>query len=597
MGRWLVVVVALLGTNGANAATVTWDNSSGDGLWTTATNWSGNVLPNSDDDVFFDGNGSDDACLVTSNQTVGTLHAVNGYTGTVTINAGVTLTTASSVNFSVIAAGTWVVGGTLFFSNTTFVAFNGGTITLDGIIEMAAPFQTAAVAIGGSGTLRARKDVSFGGGQVPSGTWTLEMAGTTQSLFSNTASSVNRIVITPTSTTSLPVTPTLANVISRGDVVVQAGGKLDLSAGLVALDVRGNLQIANAAGMIPGTAAIVLFAGTTQTLTTNGAPLPKLVVNPGSTLTLQDNATVESLTLHGAFNPAGHTTSVKGDLTASATGSMLAMNAGTVKLIGSGDQHLTLATTAVEFNVLSVETAGAVTVDGELRVQGSFNVARTGPPATLFDLGASAFVNGMSIGAFAELRMAVASSSLSLGDDSGRMFDVLPGGVVSLIAPSGVIAFGNNATLRVQAGGRMTMMGQAGAELGLHANGPGRQWNLVDDSAAGTGFASLYGSGPPRTNPSFVKVSNSTGSGTAAPIRPGGSIDQGGNVNWSFADLPPGVPDAGLVLLDGGGPPSATPDLVSPYGCSVAPRAHNSPPWPFLLTLIALAFLRRLEAR
>ncbi|MCB0644943.1 MAG: hypothetical protein KDC44_25025, partial [Phaeodactylibacter sp.] len=38
----------------AGAATVTWDGDAGDGLWNTAANWDGDILPTATDDVVID---------------------------------------------------------------------------------------------------------------------------------------------------------------------------------------------------------------------------------------------------------------------------------------------------------------------------------------------------------------------------------------------------------------------------------------------------------------------------------------------------------------------------------------------------------------
>ena len=68
----------------AVAATCTWNNGGGNGLWSNPANWSGGVVPEPGDDVEFDGAVSQDTCdanVVTNN--LGSLKLLNGYVGTV----------------------------------------------------------------------------------------------------------------------------------------------------------------------------------------------------------------------------------------------------------------------------------------------------------------------------------------------------------------------------------------------------------------------------------------------------------------------------------------------------------------------------------
>jgi len=49
------VFFQLISTHSANAAVVTWDGSSGDGLWSTGANWSTGSKPGASDTATFDG--------------------------------------------------------------------------------------------------------------------------------------------------------------------------------------------------------------------------------------------------------------------------------------------------------------------------------------------------------------------------------------------------------------------------------------------------------------------------------------------------------------------------------------------------------------
>ena len=79
-----VAMSLLCGPLAAAAATCTWNNVGGTGLWSDAANWSGGAVPEPGDDVVFDGAVSQAACaanVVTNN--LASLKLLNGYAGTV----------------------------------------------------------------------------------------------------------------------------------------------------------------------------------------------------------------------------------------------------------------------------------------------------------------------------------------------------------------------------------------------------------------------------------------------------------------------------------------------------------------------------------
>ncbi len=101
-----------------------WDDGAGDGLWTTALNWSSNILPGTSDDVTI---GADFSVTLNS------VASVNSLTldGSLTLAAGGSLTLGSSSTFSntsvfTMSAGALVANGG-FTSNGAYTQ-NGGTI-------------------------------------------------------------------------------------------------------------------------------------------------------------------------------------------------------------------------------------------------------------------------------------------------------------------------------------------------------------------------------------------------------------------------------------------------------------------------------------
>jgi Concanavalin A-like lectin/glucanases superfamily/HYR domain/Secretion system C-terminal sorting domain len=91
-------------TVAANAATVTWDNGGGDGLWSNPVNWSGNVLPGTVDDVVFDATSLAN-CTIDGNYSIRSIDIKVAYTGivdlgtnTLTVGGNVTVATAATFN-------------------------------------------------------------------------------------------------------------------------------------------------------------------------------------------------------------------------------------------------------------------------------------------------------------------------------------------------------------------------------------------------------------------------------------------------------------------------------------------------------------------
>ncbi|MEQ8733484.1 MAG: Calx-beta domain-containing protein [Rhodospirillaceae bacterium] len=121
---------------------VTWDDGGGDGLWFTATNWDGDTVPTSGDDVVISGSGSDVTFTTSGEGTFisglvlsasGTLSVDQdslGVNGTTTINSGSILTVNTSNGFE--------VGGTLTNAGEIRIGDGGsgdGALNGSGIVD------------------------------------------------------------------------------------------------------------------------------------------------------------------------------------------------------------------------------------------------------------------------------------------------------------------------------------------------------------------------------------------------------------------------------------------------------------------------------
>jgi len=119
----------------------TWDNGSGDGLWSTAENWSGNVVPSSLDTVIFDETSTANCRLDTS---VDVMNFVvhSGYTGTIDgatddLDHAVSGYVSHAAGTISLGSGTWTVGGSWASSGGTLTeggdsVYVGGDFTISG---------------------------------------------------------------------------------------------------------------------------------------------------------------------------------------------------------------------------------------------------------------------------------------------------------------------------------------------------------------------------------------------------------------------------------------------------------------------------------
>ena len=108
----IVAVASLLSFNAARAANYNWDGQAGNGLWSSANNWSSNITVTAADGAQFSnayGSGGQTISLGGANQTLSQLLIANTTTaGLVTLNNGRLVIDASGASgFSPSAAVNW----------------------------------------------------------------------------------------------------------------------------------------------------------------------------------------------------------------------------------------------------------------------------------------------------------------------------------------------------------------------------------------------------------------------------------------------------------------------------------------------------------
>ncbi len=155
--------------SGVQAITITWDNSSGDGLWSTATNWSTDTVPGSTDVVLFNDTSVTNATIDPAFQgTVAGVTIEATYSGTITqsrsltvngpftMDAGTFLGNSDIIDINDVftqTAGTFRASSATTSFSTHFrptggtFAHNDGTILFDGTGDSFINFATSSASV------------------------------------------------------------------------------------------------------------------------------------------------------------------------------------------------------------------------------------------------------------------------------------------------------------------------------------------------------------------------------------------------------------------------------------------------------------------
>ncbi len=131
-----IVVLFVLSTAAASAATITWDGEgAGDTDWSTAANWSGDTIPGASDDVVFDATSSNNSVIDAGHAgSVLSISVNSGYGGEITQSRSLTVGAGGFTQ----ATGTFTGGsaeidinGSLTMTGGTFTATSGNMYILD----------------------------------------------------------------------------------------------------------------------------------------------------------------------------------------------------------------------------------------------------------------------------------------------------------------------------------------------------------------------------------------------------------------------------------------------------------------------------------
>jgi hypothetical protein len=217
------LVVGLAGAP-AIAATKTWDGGGSGNNWSTAANWSGDVVPASTDDVVFAAGSTDKNCTIDTDITVKSISIDTGYDtngmpgtyGTITTSAGKHIIITGNFSMTVGTTGKFTapatymaVGGVFTYAAGTFTATSGSVILTGGATQTHS-FGSAVF-----------NDLVINDGLV--GYWRLdESSGTTAADASGYGSDLSYIN-TPTTSSSAPSVMAFAD--SRSVVMAKASAQ------------------------------------------------------------------------------------------------------------------------------------------------------------------------------------------------------------------------------------------------------------------------------------------------------------------------------------------------------------------------------------
>ncbi|MBI2270645.1 MAG: T9SS type A sorting domain-containing protein [Bacteroidetes bacterium] len=128
---FLAVLMLLIYNYNSVAANIIWNNGNATNNWNDGLNWSTGAVPGSGDIALFNGTSTAN-CNLNGSPDVAGIDVQAAYSGTITQNAGITITVGAS-NFS-MAAGTFTGGNSSITINGTFSLSGGNFTSTSGVL-------------------------------------------------------------------------------------------------------------------------------------------------------------------------------------------------------------------------------------------------------------------------------------------------------------------------------------------------------------------------------------------------------------------------------------------------------------------------------
>ncbi len=233
---------------------ITWTGLAGDGLWSTAGNWTNNTVPGASDIAIFGTMCTGVACNVatTGATSVKGIILQSGYTGTFTQSAGHTLTVGTS---GWTQAGGTFAGGNSAITIGASISLTGGTFTST------------------SGTLQVLTNWTSVGATFNHNSGTVAFYGDVTATINAGAAVFSSLNVTKATSGSRSVAVT--GTLQTGNLsLTNTGVTLSIDTGII--DVTGNLTVSGAGKA--GTGSIRLSGASNQTITASSS-IPRLTIN------------------------------------------------------------------------------------------------------------------------------------------------------------------------------------------------------------------------------------------------------------------------------------------------------------------------------
>lgn len=390
-------------TSEAGAATFTWDNGSGDGFWTTATNWNPNTTPANDGtaDIVFQsdqGNGTvtpwrGSAWSVNSYTINGTGANTTAYTfqgsGNLTIGAGGLSNTSNNwqtfnENVTIGASQTWT--SNMVTKMNLNLDINGNTLNVNGTSSLILKTWNSGANIRGAGTVNVNGEL---------------VTENDNSSFTGTFNVNNGGKMTIGESDGLGTTAGGTTVASGGQLILDEVGYGNLVIGAESLSLGGSGHDSDGTGALRSmdgsnsiSGAVSLTSGTTIGVDSGSLTLSGIVsgansltkVGSGSLILSGDNTYSGSTSISAGTLEIQHVDGMGDSGSATTTtvssGTTLALNvAGTID-----NENLSIAGTGVSSaGAIDHKGANSTTVSGTVTMTGdsTIDVSDSGGSLTL----------------------------------------------------------------------------------------------------------------------------------------------------------------------------------------------------------------------